>query len=415
MVSTKIRSLSRSRPANAGNATSRAVRPTPARPMRRESGVATSIRYLPPRVASSRRRDPANSPAASARGASGPSRIQRECACAPGLKTPVERRGGEAQPGVSRTRCRRRAPARRRPARSLTPSLSLHRDRSHNAGHLRLCMQQDGVEHPFRSPSHPTKCQPRQLHSTLRAVEDMDSDPRGDQLLTPNQELSAQVHASLTGRREGRSPRGRSTSTAKKARCPARICHSGSILAPMAWATPMMMPPTSVPHRLPKPADDDGLEGVEQACRPDGRVEIGAHAEIERGDGDHHHGDGGGEREDVAVVDAHQLGDLRIVGGGAEGAAELGAVEHEVERQDHADRRGERQELHGAEGDAAAERNRGGLDGAGLEALAVGGEDLEQPVLDDDGEPEGDEKRRQDVPAERAVEQVVLERIAERE
>ena len=51
----------------------------------------------------------------------------------------------------------------------------------------------------------------------------------------------------------GKRPRGRSTSTARKARCPARICHSGSILAPTAWATPMTMPPASVPHRLPSP------------------------------------------------------------------------------------------------------------------------------------------------------------------
>jgi hypothetical protein len=95
-------------------------------------------------------------------------------------------------------------------------------------------------------------------------------------------------------------------------------------------------------------ADDDGLEGVEQACGPDRRVEVGAHAEIERGDGDHTMAMAGGEREDVAVVDAHQLGDLRIIGGGAEGAAQLGAVEYEIERQDHADRRGQRQELHGS-------------------------------------------------------------------
>ena len=56
-----------------------------------------------------------------------------------------------------------------------------------------------------------------------------------------------------------------------------------------------------------------------------------------------------------------------------------------------------------------------GLDGAGGEALAVGGEGFEQAVLDDDGKAEGDEQRRQDIAAERAVEERVLQRIAERE
>src|SRR5436189_6336540 len=34
-----------------------------------------------------------------------------------------------------------------------------------------------------------------------------------------------------------------------------------------------------------EPADDDGLEGIEQACGPDGGVEGGALAEIKRGAG----------------------------------------------------------------------------------------------------------------------------------
>ena len=51
----------------------------------------------------------------------------------------------------------------------------------------------------------------------------------------------------------GNSPRGLSTSTIRKATWPARICHSGLMWAPMVCATPMMMPPASVPHRLPSP------------------------------------------------------------------------------------------------------------------------------------------------------------------
>ncbi len=46
------------------------------------------------------------------------------------------------------------------------------------------------------------------------------------------------------------------------------------------------------------------------------------------------HGDG----IDAPVVDAHQLGDLDVVGGGAEGAAEAGAVEDQVQRENDEDR-----------------------------------------------------------------------------
>ena len=48
-----------------------------------------------------------------------------------------------------------------------------------------------------------------------------------------------------------------------------------------------------------EPADDDRLEGVDQPRRSDGRIEIGARAEIERGDGHHDHGEPGRHGEDA--------------------------------------------------------------------------------------------------------------------
>ncbi len=54
------------------------------------------------------------------------------------------------------------------------------------------------------------------------------------------------------------------------------------------------------------------------------------------------------------------------------------------------------------------------LDLAGLEPAAVGGEQLQQRVLDDDREPERHQQRRQQVVAERAVEQRALQPIADR-
>ena len=54
--------------------------------------------------------------------------------------------------------------------------------------------------------------------------------------------------------------------------------------------------------------------------------------------------------------------------------------------------------------------DRGRLDGAGAQALTVGGENLQQPVLDDDGETEGDEQRRQQIASQRPVQQHLLKR-----
>ena len=53
------------------------------------------------------------------------------------------------------------------------------------------------------------------------------------------------------------------------------------------------------------------------------------------------------------------------------------------------------------------------FDGAGLELAAVGGEQLQQAVLDDDGEAEGHQQRRQQIVAQRAVEQRALQRVAD--
>ena len=54
------------------------------------------------------------------------------------------------------------------------------------------------------------------------------------------------------------------------------------------------------------------------------------------------------------------------------------------------------------------------LDRASVEPAAVGGEQLEQPVLNDDGEAEGDQERRQEIIAEGAIEEQALQRVADR-
>ena len=115
------------------------------------------------------------------------------------------------------------------------------------------------------------------------------------------------------------------------------------------------------------------------------------------------------------MIDAHELGDFEIVRGGAEGAADRRAVEDEVEEHDHGDRGQQRQQRHDADRNAAAERDRRGLDRPGAQALAVGGEELQQPVLDDDRQTESHEQRRQQIAPERPVQQHVLKRKADDE
>ena len=99
-------------------------------------------------------------------------------------------------------------------------------------------------------------------------------------------------------------------------------------------------------------------------------------AEIERGDRDHDERKPHRDRKDAADVDAHQLRGFEVVGGGAEGAAERRAVEDELRNTITAIADTKRQQRHDADRDAAAKRDRGGLDRARTQALAVGGESL---------------------------------------
>ena len=56
-----------------------------------------------------------------------------------------------------------------------------------------------------------------------------------------------------------------------------------------------------------------------------------------------------------------------------------------------------------------------GLDRAFFEPMVIGAEALQQPVLDDDRNAEGDEQRRQQPAAESLIQQSALQRIAKHE
>ncbi len=167
---------------------------------------------------------------------------------------------------------------------------------------------------------------------------------RGGRRLRPSARARPRSPSQSTAR--GNRPRGRMSSTSRNATWPASICHSGLIAAPAVWATPMTMPPASVPQKRAEAADDHSLECIDQPGGADGRVEIGADAEVEGRDCRHHHGDPGGQRDDAPGPDAHQAGGDAVVGGRAEGAAERGAIEQRVEADDDGDRRDEGQKRH---------------------------------------------------------------------
>ncbi|MCY1391038.1 hypothetical protein D9M71_58660 [compost metagenome] len=161
-------------------------------------------------------------------------------------------------------------------------------------------------------------------------------------------------------------------------------------------------------------ADDHRLETVEQARRADAGVEAGTHREEHPGDGHHRHRQGHGQAEDVAVVDAHQLRGGLVVRGGAEGAAQAGLVEQELQAADHRQGAAEYQQRHHAEAEAT-HGDAGHFQVALGELPAVGAEELQQQVLQDDRQPEGHQQRRQDVVAEGAVEQLPLQAVADHE
>ena len=116
---------------------------------------------------------------------------------------------------------------------------------------------------------------------------------------------------------------------------------------------------------------------------------------------------------DLAVVEPHQAGNFLVVGGCAEGAADGGAVEDELQCGDHGHGGQEHEQGQDADVDAGDRLKASGLERAGVELPAVGGEDLQQPVLQDHREAEGHQQRRQDVLAQRAVENAALQPIAE--
>ena len=162
-------------------------------------------------------------------------------------------------------------------------------------------------------------------------------------------------------------------------------------------------------------ADDHRLECEDQPGRTDQRIKGGAGAEIEPGDRDNGHGEAHGEGKDARIVDAHQLGDDRVVGGGAKGSPGFRLIEKPVERGDDDDGGDEGQQRHRADRQTVAQANRNLFKTTCLQPLRISGKDFQHAVLQHDGQPERHQQRWQDIPVERSVEQHGLQQIADAE
>lgn len=159
--------------------------------------------------------------------------------------------------------------------------------------------------------------------------------------------------------------------------------------------------------------DDDGLEAEQEAARPRDRIEIAVAA--------HQHARETGDREgqrrrdgvDLAVVDAHQADGRGIVGGRAHRGPQPGAIEEGLDAADEHDREAEHAERVVADRETGQEAKARGRGVAHGQFPAVGAEDELQGVLDHDGQTEGDEQRRQQIPPQGPVEHQTLQPVAD--
>ena len=130
-------------------------------------------------------------------------------------------------------------------------------------------------------------------------------------------------------------PSGRTASTARKTRWPARIPRPASICAPTVCATPSTMPPDQRAPDRADAADDDGLEGEQEPAAAGARRERRVHAEGQAREGNGRERDGRRDPEDVPVVGTRELRRLAIVRHGPDETPRAGARQEVLQAQQH--------------------------------------------------------------------------------
>ncbi len=167
--------------------------------------------------------------------------------------------------------------------------------------------------------------------------------------------------------------------------------------APTLSMTPSSRPPMSVPLTLPTPPSTTTANpvtryvvpvvGANENASPTRAPPIAAEPGRE----------GVGRRVHAPDVHAHDLGGDGVLGAGSQPAPEVGARDDQVRQGEQDDGDGERDDVDDRHLDAEHRHVR--LRIGRVERARVGGERLDEDVLKDDRDPEGDEQGRLGAPA----------------
>ena len=163
--------------------------------------------------------------------------------------------------------------------------------------------------------------------------------------------------------------------------------------------------------QIAQPADDHRLEAEDQPPAADRRVETGADTQQHPGNRGDRQRQRHRQPEDMRLVQPHQLGGVLIVGHGPKGAAQRGPVEGPLQAGNHRDGDAEGQQRQNTDSERT-EADARGFQRTGVHFLRIGRIGFEQRVLDNHRQTESDQKRWQDVIAQRVIQHAALQNVA---
>ena len=165
---------------------------------------------------------------------------------------------------------------------------------------------------------------------------------------------------------------------------------------------PSIRPATIAPGTLPSPPSSMTIRPFTAAPSPmNGEMPLFLMPVEHAGDARDARADDEGDQHHAVDVDAEQRGGLVVLGGRADGAAHLGALDEQPEQHHQRDRDAEDEDLRRADRDRPEVIERL-PDGLGKRQL-LAAEDVDREVLQHDGEPDrADQRRQRAVLADRA-------------
>jgi hypothetical protein len=144
-----------------------------------------------------------------------------------------------------------------------------------------------------------------------------------------------------------------------------------------------------------KAADNHGLERQNQPNWPGCRIKNCANGEKDAGNRRKDHSDRKRQRIKLAIVDAHQFSGVSIVGHCPKGPPNTRAVEQKLQACNAGESDREKQQGIYADRYTPRKLKADGLDRTLLQAAGICAEALQQTILNDDGNAESHQQRRQ--------------------